>query len=75
MISERLLRQWRRDALHFKKIFYSGSLVSIEMSIKTLLEMQDRILRLTQELSDNYLMRGEKAHVSTKPSTDLGNQG
>jgi hypothetical protein len=53
MISERTLRNWRRDALK-----ESISLAIISSPIAKELTMRDeRILRLTQELMDLYLVK------------------
>ena len=59
MISERMLRKWRREALSKKR--YSDSIngiVSIEHEY--LIEVQHRVLLLTQELLDQHLMKKEK---------------
>jgi len=60
MISERTLRQWRKDALLITasipatRVLIIGTDNPLESS---LLESQERILRLTQELSDLRLMQ------------------
>jgi hypothetical protein len=50
MITERTLKQWRRDAL---RIPDSQEVVQTA----TVLELCKRILRLTQELMDLYLVK------------------
>lgn len=51
MISERTLRQWRREALRGKET------MELNEMIKYVDEMNERILRLTQELMDLYLIK------------------
>lgn len=55
-ISERLLRKWRKEALPpFSKDFYEGtqfSGVALQYHIA-----RDRILKMTQELLDDYLLK------------------
>ena len=51
MISERTLRKWRRDALEFKE----NTADIIEA--RPILEVCDRVLKLTQELLDQHLLR------------------
>ncbi len=51
MISERTLRRWRRDALVTPKD------VDLLLSSRLYIELQERILRLTQELLDQHLIR------------------
>ena len=56
MITERTLRRWRKDALR------EGLITIIEDQKDQhiyWLECQQRILRLTQELMDLYLLRKE----------------
>jgi len=58
MITERTLRQWRKDAL--KKINHphvknTPEQLNIEVIYEN--ELNNRILRLTQELLDGYLLR------------------
>ena len=52
MISERTLRKWRRDALLYKKypVQHDPDIVMLA----------DRILKLTQELLDQHLLKGRK---------------
>ena len=56
MISERLLKQWRRDALNLTDVSNSNRSLS-EILTDHIIEQKHRILRLTQELMDQYLMR------------------
>jgi hypothetical protein len=58
MITERTLRQWRKDAL--KKQEHSILIKNGEetnMAVLLEYELHNRILRLTQELLDIHLMR------------------
>lgn len=60
MITERTLRQWRRDALKdlerkTDNMPRSPEQLSIEVLMRA--EMNGRILRLTQELLDQALIR------------------
>lgn len=59
-ITERTLRQWRKDALLKTKPVVTGK-NGEQLNIDVLyeLELQNRILRLTQELMDMKLMRRE----------------
>ena len=59
MISERTLRKWRRDALKDRdlRLLPSDSKVAIDFISVRCLELSDRILRLTQELLDQHLLR------------------
>ena len=65
MITERTLRKWRKDALqssneaHDKSYPLTPEGLNIEVLLK--LELNERILRLTQELLDQHLMKGLKA--------------
>lgn len=58
MISERTLRQWRRDALKVNDAealtMYEGTANALA---KAYIESKQRILRLTQELLDLHLMK------------------
>jgi hypothetical protein len=59
MISERTLKKWRKDALEIMELDLLGHTLT-EITEKTALineEHARRILRLTQELMDNYLVR------------------
>ena len=59
MITERTLRKWRKDALNVDKqvthICLDG--LTEEKTVKIINDLCDRILRMTQELLDNHLMR------------------
>ena len=59
MITERTLRRWRREALRFPHI---GSInkegINSDLLIRN--ELNERILRLTQELMDQWLVRKER---------------
>jgi hypothetical protein len=63
MITERTLRQWRRDALRHRQhpllVRPVTAAPGEESNYVTLLidELDNRILRLTQELLDQYLLR------------------
>jgi hypothetical protein len=60
MITERTLRNWRKDAL--KKYAVVGEAKTTEqLNIEVLIqqELNSRILRLTQELLDQHLMKGK----------------
>jgi predicted nucleic acid-binding Zn ribbon protein len=60
MITERTLRQWRRDALTGRMNIASADPARPESINETILfidELNQRILRLTQELLDQHLMR------------------
>jgi hypothetical protein len=57
MISEKTLRKWRRDAL--KSIHSEMIDITPEKIVQDIYDRDDRILRLTQELTDFYLMRKE----------------
>jgi len=49
MISERLLKKWRRDALR-------GISPELEVVLREFVEHKERILKLTQILLDQHLM-------------------
>lgn len=60
MITERTLRQWRREALNIRSNVNKLSRTSPEgLSTDVLMqgELAERILRLTQELSDINLVK------------------
>lgn len=58
MITERTLRNWRKQALQpFDHELYGSTLEPCASLAKAYLEMKERILRLTQELLDQHLMR------------------
>ena len=49
-LSERLLRQWRKDSLRLREILQPVDKLRID-------ELHERILKLTQELLDQHLLR------------------
>ncbi len=56
-ITERTLRQWRRDALEGIKIVKGIPVQDLNIAINLEEELNRRILRLTQELMDQNLLR------------------
>ena len=58
MISERMLRKWRRKALQRKTHFTVHPEDSL--LVPGILEMVEQILRLTQELMDIHLLKKEQ---------------
>lgn len=62
MITERTLRRWRREALLGMQMKHTTPVISPEeFNVQVLMdnELNNRILRLTQELLDQYLVRKE----------------
>lgn len=63
MITERTLKQWRRDALAdaispIQKLSESnGEVTNQTFLINQIQQLSQRILRLTQELLDQHLLR------------------
>jgi len=58
MISERVLRKWRGEALKSReRLVDIDTLEKIELGKLTQL---DRVLKMTQELLDQHLLRKEK---------------
>lgn len=58
MITERTLRQWRKESLMKKGsplYIKTGEEVNVAVLYET--ELHERILRLTQELLDQHLLR------------------
>jgi hypothetical protein len=56
-ITERTLRRWRGEALNLQRLDYSmydGTAASLAGACK---DSQERILKLTQELLDQHLLR------------------
>lgn len=55
MITEKTLKKWRADALRERQLLMvpEANILTTSRDIET----QERILRLTQELLDNHLMR------------------
>ena len=58
MIGERILKRWRKDALVDKKLVQLADTSLI--NVVDYIQAQDRILKLTQELLDQHLMKGYK---------------
>jgi len=56
MITERTLKKWRKEALEVKEIHDRHSKIDGMGALKTM-EICGRILRMTQELLDTYLIR------------------
>lgn len=56
MISERLLKQWRKEAL-VQKPFADGQAQIMLALVRKNDLFRERILRLTQELTDIYLIK------------------
>jgi transposase-like protein len=62
MITERTLRKWRREALETLqgtesiRNIYEGTAAGLA---KEYIETQQRVLRMTQELLDQHLLRKE----------------
>lgn len=54
MITERKLKKWRKEALTEKNISYGQLLVTAHK------ELQSRILQMTQELLDQYIIEKDK---------------
>lgn len=54
-ITERTLKRWRREALGFKKDIESMP----QRETEPVVELCNRILRMTQELMDLHLLRKE----------------
>jgi hypothetical protein len=58
MISERTLRNWRRDSLkkrEYPLVVRNGDEVNVACVENS--ELHERVLRLTQELLDQHLLR------------------
>lgn len=63
MISERMLRKWRRNALDIKETLERSPNLSIiprEDVVRHIRELSGRILQMTQELLDQHLLRKSK---------------
>ena len=60
MISERTLKRWRREALNAEskrsdlRRLHEGS---VPVLLEAYIELNERILRMTQELLDQHLVR------------------
>ena len=57
MISERTLKKWRRDALLF---VYNPAMAAPGEEDSAVQILAARILKLTQELMDQHLLKGKK---------------
>ena len=58
MVTERTLKRWRKEALEdINKDYPTIVKRSPDAIAKNVIELQQRILRLTQELLDQHLMR------------------
>lgn len=59
MITERTLKKWRREALRGIELTkgYDPAYRDFRMEIPEYLELKSRILRMTRELMDIYLLR------------------
>jgi hypothetical protein len=58
MISERTLKQWRKHALHSnEQIILNYTTEEVDRIQRHYRELQERILRLTQELMDLHLIQ------------------
>ena len=57
ILSERMLRKWRKEALNTAALTISTTVDNSDVYIKILSE---RILRMTQELLDQHLLRRDK---------------
>lgn len=58
MISERTLKQWRKDALHSnEQLILNYTIEEVDRLQRQYKETQERILRLTQELMDIQLIK------------------
>lgn len=55
MISERTLKRWRKEALVYKAIPTDQTMIEATYSDNN--ELRQRILKLTQELLDQHLVR------------------
>ena len=59
-ITKRTLERWRKDALRVDQTALGYGVLRNESMEKTVFDMSDRIIRLTQILLDQELMRREK---------------
>lgn len=56
-ITERTLKKWRGEALHLRKVLFGwDSVAELTSERRT---MTERILRMSQELLDQHLLRKE----------------
>jgi hypothetical protein len=64
MITERTLKNWRRDAFSINKkteVLAKQNPESLSITTVYIEELNNRILRLTQDLLDYRLMEGRKS--------------
>jgi len=57
MITERTLRKWRKEVLELHIAMDGRVSDSILLSKKYVIELKERVLRMTQELLDQHLLR------------------
>lgn len=60
MITEKTLRRWRAQALADQRANSNLPAEGTNISILALKQLNDRILRLTQELMDYHLLKKEQ---------------
>jgi hypothetical protein len=58
MITKRTLERWRREALTVNKLLTTDPVLKDDLW-KDYMAVNERVLRLTQELLDQHLMRGK----------------
>uniref|UniRef100_A0A6H1ZBV3 Uncharacterized protein n=1 Tax=viral metagenome TaxID=1070528 RepID=A0A6H1ZBV3_9ZZZZ len=56
MISERLLRKWRKEVLSLSQSIFREKEHSINMGTETMKSICNRMLQMTQELLDQHLL-------------------
>lgn len=62
MITERTLKRWRREALEdtaSPKVLATNDGVDLDFHVDEVIELSNRILRMTQELLDQHLTRSK----------------
>lgn len=71
MITERTLRRWRAESL-----VQTQTLSVLELNITAVMaiELHSRVLRLTQYLIDQYMIRGLYARAQTRQINDRGKE-
>jgi len=60
MITERVLRKWRKEALQSADGCRRSPVPEVSVETSFLLDIQTRILIMTQELLDQHLLRRDK---------------
>jgi hypothetical protein len=60
MISERMLKKWRKEALHHSEIQRGAESGGVLGSATESISYISKVLRLTQELLDQHLLNKEK---------------